>query len=38
LIAGRKRKFVIVVGERSDRIGGVREQPPAHAGTLAATL
>jgi hypothetical protein len=37
LIAGRKRRFVIVVGERADRIGGVREQPPTHAGTSAAT-
>jgi hypothetical protein len=37
LIAGRKRKFVIVVGERADRIGGLREQPPADAGTSAAT-
>jgi len=38
LIAGRKRNFVIVVGERADQIGGVREQPPADAGTSAATL
>jgi len=38
LFAGRRRKFVIVVGERADRIGGVREQPPAHAGMSAATL